>query len=127
MEAYSKLKSESERDAITFLLLQNRLLQFLLQRLDNGDFTERGLARVLGVSQPQIHNVLKRKRRLQASLADRILQKFEVDVLDLLDDQELRSRLVAGPIQRIFSINRVPSLPTKGLHEKRTIPESKAI
>ena len=100
------MKSNSELKTITFLLLQNRLIEFVVQRLNNGDFTERGLARVIGVSQPQVHNVLKGKRRLQPSLADRILQKLEIDVLDLLDDRELRSRLVAGPVQQVASIRQ---------------------
>jgi transcriptional regulator with XRE-family HTH domain len=67
----------------------------LSSRIDNGEFTERGLARLIGVSQPQFHNVLKGKRRLQTKLADRILQKFEISVLDLFHETELRDQLIA--------------------------------
>jgi plasmid maintenance system antidote protein VapI len=70
-------------------------LQILSSRIDNGEFTERGLARLIGVSQPQFHNVLKGKRKLQTKLADRILQKFEISVLDLFNETELREQLIA--------------------------------
>ena len=78
-----------------FSALQARLLHVLNLKIDNGEFTERGLARLIGVSQPQLHNVLKGKRKLQAKLADRILQKFEISVLDLFHETELREQLVA--------------------------------
>lgn len=49
----------------------------------------------MGVSQPQFHNVLKGKRKLQTEFADRILQKFEISVLDLFHEEELREQLIA--------------------------------
>lgn len=61
------------------------LIALLKTRINNGHFTERGLARILGISQPQLHNVMKGKRRLQTELADRILDKFGLSVLDLID------------------------------------------
>ena len=57
-------------------------------RINNGELSERGLARLLGISQPQIHNVLKGRRRLQADLADRLLEKFCIDLRDLLQIEE---------------------------------------
>ena len=57
-------------------------------RINNGHISERGLARLLGVSQPQIHNVLKGKRRLQPELADRLLEKFKIDLRELLQTEE---------------------------------------
>jgi plasmid maintenance system antidote protein VapI len=80
--------------AATFSTLQVRLLGLLSSRINNGEFTERGLARLIGVSQPQFHNVLKGKRKLQTKLADRILQKFEMSVLDLFHETELREQLI---------------------------------
>jgi hypothetical protein len=47
----------------------------------------------LQVSQPQIHNVLKGVRKLTPELADRILQSFEMTVLDLLGSSEIAAHL----------------------------------
>ena len=87
----------SDCQTATFSALQARLLGFLSLRINNGEFTERGLARFLGISQPQFHNVLKGKRKLQTELADRILQKFDMSVLDLFQETELREQLVGHP------------------------------
>jgi hypothetical protein len=89
------LKSHADDQTTTFSILQTRLLRFLISRIENGEFTERGLARLMGVSQPQFHNVLKGKRKLQTEFADRILQKFEISVLDLFREEELREQLIA--------------------------------
>ena len=91
MESYASCQT------VSFGALQGRLLRLLSSRIDNGEFTERGLARLIGVSQPQLHNVLKGKRRLQTELADRILQKFDMSVLDLFHETELREQLIAPP------------------------------
>ena len=78
------MKSQNRNSAASFSVLLDRLLDTVLLRLNNGDITERSLARVVGISQPQMHNVLKRKRRLQPELADRLLAQFELDISDLL-------------------------------------------
>lgn len=96
MVPYSKLISGNERQMVTFALLQARLIEAMTAKINRGEFTERGLARIVGVSQPQMHNVLKGNRRLRPMLADRIMQRFDIDVLSLLSDQELRTRLVVG-------------------------------
>lgn len=77
----------------TFGALQTRLIQLVNTRIQNGDFTERGLARILGISQPQIHNVLKGARKLQPELADRLLRKLGIDVTDLLQIVELTAQV----------------------------------
>ena len=107
------MKSCIDCQTATFGVLQARLLQLLNSRIDNGEFTERGLARLIGVSQPQFHNVLKGKRKLQTKLADRILEKFEISVLDLFHEAELREQLIArssaqtpGGWDAIASFNR---------------------
>ena len=78
----------------TFGVLQARLIQFVNTLIQNGDYTERGLARVLGVSQPQIHNVLKGARTLKPDLADRLLGKLGMDVTDLLKTAELTDQII---------------------------------
>lgn len=51
--------------------------------------TERGIARITGVSQPHIHNVLKGKRLLSTVTADAILRELRLDLLDLVERREL--------------------------------------
>ncbi len=55
-----------------------------------GELTERRLARITGLSQPHIHNVLKRKRSLSIDSADLILHVLHLDLLDLLDPDDRR-------------------------------------
>jgi hypothetical protein len=83
------MESLPRLERVTFEVLQLRLLAVVKLRINNGEYTERGLARILGISQPQIHNVLKGLRRLQPELADRILCKFAITVLDLITIDEL--------------------------------------
>jgi hypothetical protein len=84
---------------VTFQVLQRRLILFVNSRIQNGDFTERGLAKILGVSQPQIHNVLKGARKLRPELADRLIRKFEMSVLDLLEPGEIYEEMLSrGPV-----------------------------
>ena len=41
------------------------------------------LARITGISQPHIHNVLKGKRLLSPEKADEVLRQLQIDLLDL--------------------------------------------
>jgi transcriptional regulator with XRE-family HTH domain len=77
---------------MTFYQLQQRLLDRLRQRIRSGEATERGLARLAGVSQPHLHNVLKGKRFLSVEMADEILLNLGLDAFDLLEPEELESR-----------------------------------
>jgi plasmid maintenance system antidote protein VapI len=78
---------------LTFRDLQNRLILFVVTKIRNGEFTERGLARVLGVSQPQLHNVLKGARPLKPAFADCLLEQFDIGILDLVQRAELSAQL----------------------------------
>jgi len=69
--------------------LHNRLIILLLNRIRGGELTERRLARMTGVSQPHIHNVLKGKRLFSAETADLVLRELDLDILDLIDPLEL--------------------------------------
>ncbi len=75
--------------ALTFTTLRQRLVDAVNARISNGEFSERGLARILGISQPQIHNVLKGARKLGPEAADVILMRLQISVLDLLTPGEL--------------------------------------
>jgi transcriptional regulator with XRE-family HTH domain len=88
--------------------VQESLVEELRRRVRNGESTERALARLTGISQPHMHNVLKGQRLLSAELADTILQRLQLSVLDLIDRNEmvaflnrnanLEARAVAVPI-----------------------------
>ena len=68
---------------------QRRLIAHLRALVRSGDATERGLARLTGVSQPHMHNVLKGKRLLSLEMADQILAQLRLDLLDFIEPGEL--------------------------------------
>ncbi|MBZ2181039.1 MAG: helix-turn-helix domain-containing protein [Acidobacteria bacterium] len=88
--------------------IQERLVEELRRRVRNGETTERALAKLTGVSQPHMHNVLKGQRLLSSELADAILGTLQLSVLDLFDRQQmtaflnrqanLQARAVAIPV-----------------------------
>ena len=67
-----------------FQALQLRLIAAVKQRVRTGELTERQLARLTGVSQPHIHNVLKGARILSPEIADRILRHLSLSLVDLM-------------------------------------------
>ena len=87
MAAYFKTESFPAQERITFRVLESRLIKLVNARIQNGEFTERGLAKLVGISQPQIHNVLKGVRKLHVDLADRLLRAFELNLIDLLEEE----------------------------------------
>jgi plasmid maintenance system antidote protein VapI len=89
MAAYFKMESFSGPERITFHAVQARLIKAVNGRIQNGEFSERGLAKLIGISQPQIHNVLKGARKLGLELADRLLFALGLTLFDLFDDKEL--------------------------------------
>ena len=72
-----------------FQELERRFIEHLRQRVRSGELTERGLARLAGISQPHVHNVLKGKRILSTEMADVILHVLRLDLLDLISPQEI--------------------------------------
>jgi|SRR5579875_1198208 len=89
MEAYFTVESISRKPEVTFQTLRTRLVAVVHARMQNGEFTERGLAKILGISQPQIHNVLKGARKLQWELAERLMAELHIKLLDLWTEEEL--------------------------------------
>lgn len=69
---------------MTLAAMHERLLASARERVRNGDLTERGLARLAGISQPHLHNVLKGVRSLSTEHADSILQGLQITPADLL-------------------------------------------
>jgi plasmid maintenance system antidote protein VapI len=76
--------------------LHIRLIEYLRASVQSGEITERGLARITGISQPHVHNVLKGKRVLSPQMADEILRKLHVDLRDLLHPSEIDRRPLGG-------------------------------
>ena len=77
--------------AIDFEWLRLRLILNLRERVRSGEITERRLARITGVSQPHLHNVLSGKRLLSIEMADQVLHRLDLELVDLLDaDQRPR-------------------------------------
>ena len=66
-----------------FLSMQRCLIAHLRARVQNGQLTERGVARRTGISQPHIHNVLKGKRFFSWEAADAILSELNLTVVEL--------------------------------------------
>lgn len=69
---------------LTFGELLGRFRLEILARMANGEFTERGLAHLAGLSQPQIHNVLAGHRTLTPAVADRLLAALGLSLRDLV-------------------------------------------
>ncbi|HEX4770133.1 MAG TPA: helix-turn-helix transcriptional regulator [Bryobacteraceae bacterium] len=82
------MESNSGPEIVGFGFLRRRLLETVSSRIGNGEFTERGFARFIGISQPQAHNILKGARNLSAETADLILAKLGISILDLLESSE---------------------------------------
>ena len=72
-----------------FEQLQDRLLMHIRERIRSGELTERGLARMTGISQPHVHNVLKGKRFFSLRAADAVLLELRLDVIDLIEPDDL--------------------------------------
>ena len=77
----SPLRSGKE----TFGSLNKCLIFLVNNKIQNGEVTERALARAVSISQPQIHNVLKGSRKLQPYLADRLMDLFGISIEDLIE------------------------------------------
>jgi transcriptional regulator with XRE-family HTH domain len=78
---------------LTYQDAQAKLLAYVRDRIHNGEFTERGLARLIGISQPHVHNVLKGVRNLSAEILDSMLDHFQISLLDLAAVEELEANL----------------------------------
>jgi transcriptional regulator with XRE-family HTH domain len=83
------VKSVLKLETLSFEVLLAKVRREINHRIQNGECTERALARILGISQPHVHNVLKGIRRLQPQFADRFMEKFGISLIDLLQDSEI--------------------------------------
>ena len=72
------------------------MVETIRASVQNGEMTERRLARLTGVSQPHIHHVLHGKRGFSMETADRVMRTLRMDLLDFLgpaDIAEWKSRI----------------------------------
>jgi hypothetical protein len=78
---------------VFFADLRSALMDTVRSRVRNGELTERGLAKALGISQPHMHNVLKGTRCLSPELCDRVLVQMRISTLDLIATRALQRHL----------------------------------
>jgi len=95
---------------LTFAQLRTRFIAATRHRIHNGEFTERGLARLAGISQPHLHNILKGVRDLTPAVADALLVAMDLGLLDLVEPDELghavESMQVSGSNSRVIPVLR---------------------
>lgn len=84
-----------------FELLQSRLVSILRSRVRNGELSERRIARLTGISQPHIHNVLKGTRCFSAEIADLILLHMNISLTDLLHPHDAGEPARQSPSQTV--------------------------
>ena len=78
---------------MTFREAQLKLLAYVVDRIHNGELTERRFARLIGISQPHAHNVLKGARNLSPEIFDSVLKYFHLSMLDLAPIEEVEANL----------------------------------
>lgn len=99
---------------MNFATLRCRLIAQINWRVQNGELTERRLARLIGVSQPHMHNVLKGVRILSPEMGDRILRNLQISLLDLCWAEGAASACtpVAAPgARRLHTASRLRRTP----------------
>jgi hypothetical protein len=64
--------------------IHRALIETAHRRVRAGELTERGLARLCGISQPHLHNVLKHIRALSTDSADRLMRALNLSTEDIL-------------------------------------------
>ena len=72
---------------------QLKLLAYVRSQIRNGELTERGFARLIGISQPHVHNVLKGVRTLSPEVSDLLLKYLHLSLLDLAPIEELEAQI----------------------------------
>jgi hypothetical protein len=87
--------------------IAGRVVHSLRERVQRGEISERGLARLTGFSQPHIHNVLKGVRGMNLDLADHLLGALNIPLLSLFTQEELSGRA--------FGASAASSLPVPAL------------
>jgi hypothetical protein len=77
---------------LTFQDARLKLLAYVRNEVRNGELTERRFARLVGISQPHAHNVLKGVRTLSPQIFDLALRYFHLSLLDLASFDEIEAQ-----------------------------------
>jgi hypothetical protein len=72
---------------LNFEQLRLRVLAAIRHKINNGELTERGLARLSRLSQPCVHNVLKGERPGSMETLDRLLKATRLDLQHLIQSE----------------------------------------
>jgi transcriptional regulator with XRE-family HTH domain len=126
----SLFQTEIRGDAnLTYHDAQLKLLAYVRGQISNGELTERGFARLIGISQPHVHNVLKGVRNLSPNIFDLALKYLHLSLLDLVPDDQveahLRSRRVLQRSAEVPFLGRPigPGMPwPAGLNPRKKFP-----
>jgi hypothetical protein len=90
----SLFQTEIRRETnLTFQDARLKLLAYARNQVRNGELTERGFARLIGISQPHAHNVLKGVRSLSPEIFDQALRNLHLSLLDLAPLDEIEAQL----------------------------------
>jgi hypothetical protein len=91
--------------------LHDRLVAALHTSVRNGEFSERRLAHLTGISQPHVHNVLKGAKTLSPRMADRVLRRLDLNLLDLIgqDRPYVEVPVLEGCLGPGLPLPRIPS------------------
>lgn len=90
---------------MTFQDARLRLLAYVRNQVRNGELTERRFARLIGISQPHAHNVLKGVRTLSPEIFDLILKYLHMSLLDLASIEEIEAQIDGrGARERVAEI-----------------------
>ena len=77
---------------MTYQDVRHKLLAYVRNQVRNGELTERGFARLIGISQPHAHNVLKGVRTLSPEIFDLVLKYLHLSLLDLASLEEIEAQ-----------------------------------
>jgi hypothetical protein len=78
---------------LTFQDARFKLLAVVRNQVHNGEVTERGFARLVGISQPHAHNVLKGVRNLSPEVFDLVLKYLHLSLLDLAPLSDIEAQI----------------------------------
>jgi transcriptional regulator with XRE-family HTH domain len=89
-------------------------MDYLRSKVKSGELTERRLARMAGISQPHLHNVMKGVRILSPAAADTVIANLHVTAGDLLREEERQAvgQASAGPAHREIPVAAGPLGPS---------------
>lgn len=91
------------------------------KRIVEGSFSESGMARILGISQCHMNNLIKRRKHLTTTVADKIILRLRLNVLELIEryQNNLEERRRKGEVQS-NSLHLVEN--KKDIGEHSTLP-----